>query len=66
MLTLTGAHEVRATFAGLGCELPGVDLSRKDLTREDIEVLKQASDDAGGIVVFTNQKPEMSIRLGFF
>jgi taurine dioxygenase len=51
---------VRATCDALGVELPNVDLS-KELTREEIEVLKQASDDAWGIVVFTNQKPEMSI-----
>ena len=41
---------VRATYDGLGCELPHVDLT-KDLTRGEVELIKQASDDAGGIVV---------------
>lgn len=56
---LTG-KEVSATFAGLGRELPNVDLTQ-EFSAEDIETIKQASDDAGGILVFTNQKPSMTM-----
>lgn len=52
---------VRATFDDLGWELPNVDLT-EDFTDDDIETLHQASDDAGGILVFTNQKPEMTVH----
>jgi len=45
----------------LGAELPNVDLTQK-LSPADIETIKQASDDAGGILVLTNQKPEMTIH----
>ena len=57
---LTG-REVAATFSELGRELPNVDLTQA-FDEADIEALKQASDDAGGILVFTNQRPEMSIH----
>jgi len=52
---------VEATFDGLGVELPNIDL-RQDLSPEDIEVIKKASDDAGGIVVMTNQSEDMTMH----
>ena len=57
---LTG-KEVAATFDGLGRELPDVDLRRK-FSPKEIEAIKQASDDAGGILVFTNQSPDLSVQ----
>jgi taurine dioxygenase len=57
---LTG-KEVRATNDDLGVTLPNVDL-REDFSHEDYEVLKQASDDAGGILVFTNQSPDLTVH----
>eukprot|EP00316_Scyphosphaera_apsteinii_P024505 CAMPEP_0119309932 /NCGR_PEP_ID=MMETSP1333-20130426/17598_1 /TAXON_ID=418940 /ORGANISM="Scyphosphaera apsteinii, Strain RCC1455" /LENGTH=316 /DNA_ID=CAMNT_0007314017 /DNA_START=169 /DNA_END=1119 /DNA_ORIENTATION=+ len=57
---LTGC-EVQAHNDSLGCELPNVDLTRTFST-EDIKVLHQTSDDAGGILVFTNQNPSMTIH----
>ena len=57
---LTG-RPVKATNESLGIELPNVDLTQ-DFSFEECEVLKQASDDAGGIVVFTNQKDTLDIH----
>jgi len=57
---LTGTP-VEAWFEELGWELPNVDLT-EDFSDEDIETLHQASDDAGGILVFSNQKPSMTIH----
>jgi len=57
---LTG-RPVEATCTTLGVELPNVDLTQR-LTMEDIEAIKQASDDAGGIVVMPFQKESMSIH----
>jgi len=57
---LTG-KEVRSTLDELGLELPNVDLT-EDFSDDDIETILQASDDAGGILVFSNQKPDMSIH----
>jgi len=57
---LTG-KPVRATCDSLGAELPHVDLG-DSFSAADIETLKQACDDAGGILVFTNQRPSMSIH----
>ena len=45
---LTG-KVVDATNKALGAELPCVDL-RQDFSKDDFEVLKQASDDAGGVL----------------
>jgi taurine dioxygenase len=39
---------------GLGAVLPNVDL-REDFNEEDISILKRASNDAGGIIVFPDQ-----------
>ena len=39
----------------LGAVLPNVDL-REDFSQEDIEVLQQASHDAGGILIFPNRE----------
>jgi len=52
---------VRATFDSLGWELPNVDLT-EDFSDDDIETLHQASDDSGGILVFTNQKESMTVH----
>lgn len=57
---LTG-KEVEATNVRLGLELPNVDLTQ-DFTLDDLEVLKQASDEAGGILVFTNQRADMTVQ----
>lgn len=57
---LTG-RPVEATCTTLGVELPNVDLTQR-LTMEEIEAIKQASDDAGGIVVMPFQKESMSIH----
>lgn len=57
---LTG-RPVSATNDRLGAELPNVDLSQS-FTAEELETLKQASDDAGGILVFTNQKPDLTVH----
>ena len=57
---LTG-NEVASYNDSLGSELPNVDL-RQDFTPEDLEALKAASDAAGGILVFTNQSPDMSVH----
>mmetsp|Transcript_108361 Transcript_108361/g.258588 ORF Transcript_108361/g.258588 Transcript_108361/m.258588 type:complete len:410 (+) Transcript_108361:168-1397(+) len=57
---LTGL-EVQTTNDKLGWELPNVDL-RQDFSSDDIETLMQACDDAGGILVFSNQSPDMSIH----
>ena len=45
----------------IGIELPNVDLTR-DFSVADIKLLEQVSDAAGGILVFTNQKPSMTIH----
>jgi len=52
---------VQAAFDGLGVELPSVNL-RCTFTKDELETIKQASDDAGGIIVFTNQDPSMTIH----
>ena len=52
---------VEATNDDLGWELPNVDLT-ENFTDEDLETLQQASDDAGGILVFTNQKESMTVH----
>ena len=39
---------------GLGAVLPNVDL-REDFSRDDIEVIKRASNEAGGILIFPDQ-----------
>jgi taurine dioxygenase len=57
---LTG-KVVDATNKALGAELPCVDL-RQDFSKDDFEVLKQASDDAGGVLVFTNQDPSITVH----
>jgi len=57
---LTGKH-VEAINYRLGSELPEVDL-RQEFSAHDLETLKQASDDAGGILVFTNQSPDMTVH----
>lgn len=57
---LTG-KEVEAYNDRLGVELPNVDLTQ-EFSRDDLETLKQASDDSGGILVFTNQKPSMTVH----
>ena len=57
---LTG-KVMRATNDTLGAELPNVDL-RQDFNFEDCETLKQACDDAGGILVFTNQAPDLTVQ----
>ena len=57
---LTG-KPVQSFNDSLGVELPHVDLT-DDFDYDDIEALKQACDEAGGIVVFTNQKPEMTVH----
>jgi taurine dioxygenase len=57
---LTG-KVVESRNGSLGVELPNVDL-RQDLSFDDLEQLKQASDDAGGIVVFTNQSPDFTVH----
>jgi len=57
---LTGLP-VEAYNDNLGRELPSVDLTQT-FSMEDIATLHQASDDAGGILVFTNQNPEMTIH----
>lgn len=57
---LTG-RPVKATNDSLGVELPCVDLSQQ-FSADEIETLKQACDDAGGIAVFTNQRLEMTIH----
>ena len=51
---------VQATNDKLGVELPNVDLTQSEWDWDEIEALKQASDEAGGILVFTNQRPEMT------
>ena len=45
----------------LGLELPNVDL-RQEFSAEDLELIKQTSDDAGGILVFTNQDPNFTVH----
>ena len=57
---MTG-QEVETSSKHLGCELPAVDLT-ESFSFEDLEVLKQASDDAGGILVFPCQKDTMTIH----
>lgn len=57
---LTGQH-VEATNDTLGRELPNVDLTQH-LSMKDLEVIHQASDDAGGILVFSSQKPTMTVH----
>ena len=57
---LTG-KEVEIGNEDLGAELPNVDL-RQEFTAEEIETIQQASDDAGGILVFTNQDPSMTVH----
>jgi taurine dioxygenase len=57
---LTG-RPVKATNDYLGRELPNVDL-RQHFSADDLEAVKQAIDDAGGILVFTNQHPEMTVH----
>lgn len=57
---MTG-RPVRATSKHLGVELPNVDLTQQ-LSFDECEEIKQASDDAGGIVVFTNQNEDMTIH----
>ena len=57
---LTG-EEVKTKNLKLGVELPNVDL-RQEFSDEDIETLMQASDDSGGILVFSNQSPDMTIH----
>ena len=57
---LTGEH-VEATNDALGAELPNVDLTM-DFTMDDIAAIHKASDDAGGILVFSNQRPEMTVQ----
>jgi len=57
---LTG-RVVESTLDTLGAELPNVDLTEA-FSREDVEALEQASDEAGGILVFTNQRPDMSLH----
>ena len=57
---LTG-RPVRATFDGLGAELPNVDVSRA-FSSDELETLKQACDDAGGILVLPNQRPTMTLH----
>ena len=57
---LTG-RPVAATCDALGWELPNVDLTQ-EFSHDDLECLHQASADSGGILVFTNQKPEMTIH----
>jgi len=52
---------VEATNYNLGVELPNVDLTQ-DFTDDDIELLQRASDEAGGILVLTNQRPSMTIH----
>ena len=52
---------VAADNTGLGVELPNVDLTQ-DFSPEDVETLEWASAAAGGIVVLTNQKPDMTIH----
>lgn len=49
---------------GLGAILEGVDLSAP-FTEEEIETLMQASDDAGGILVFPNQKLTVDEHVAF-
>jgi len=57
---LTG-KPVEANNFKLGVELPHVDL-REDFSLDALETLKQASDDAGGILVFTNQSPDLTVH----
>ena len=57
---LTG-KEVEIGNEDLGAELPNVDL-RQEFTADEIETIQQASDDAGGILVFTNQDPSMTVH----
>ena len=57
---MTG-REVSTLSKHLGCELPSVDLTNS-FSFEELEVIKQASDDAGGIVVFSHQKDTMTIH----
>merc|ERR1719272_1688589 len=57
---MTG-REVQTLSKHLGCELPSVDLT-DSFNFEELEVIKQASDDAGGIVVFSHQKDTMTIH----
>lgn len=52
---------VVSEFDSLGWELPNVDLT-ENFSDDDIEVLHQASDDAGGILVFSNQKESMTVH----
>ena len=57
---MTG-REVETSSKHLGVELPAVDLT-ESFSFGDLEVLKQASDDAGGILVFPCQKDTMTIH----
>ena len=57
---LTG-NPVETHNDSLGWELPNVDLTQ-EFSNEDMETLMQASDDSGGILVFSNQRPEMTIH----
>ena len=59
---LTG-KEVVAENLNLGVELPNVDLRKAStFTVEDFEALKSISDAAGGIVVFSNQDPSLTVH----
>ena len=61
MIDQLHGRPVEATHDALGWELPNVDLT-EDFSSEDIETLLQASADAGGILVFPNQKTSMTIH----